>query len=120
LLASYESHVNVSNFPPNNEPQSEAISPKARYGHAMGALEDGFVLYGGQLAERSLSDEFFYYDASRNEWTVLAGQSQVKPPPLTRHTLCVVNSSSIFVFGGSMANGEFSSKLFRIELNTSG
>jgi hypothetical protein len=105
---------------PDDEPLLEVTAPKARYGHAMGALEDGFVLYGGQFADGSLSDDFFYFDASRNEWTLLAGQSQVRPPPLTRHTLCVVNDSLIYIFGGSMANGEFSSKLFRVQVNISG
>jgi hypothetical protein len=120
LAQNNESRVNVSESIQNDEPLLEVTAPKARYGHAMGALEDGFVLYGGQFADGSLSDDFFYFDASRNEWTPLAGQSQVRPPPLTRHTLCAVNDSLIYIFGGSMANGEFSSKLFRVQVNISG
>jgi hypothetical protein len=120
LAFNNESRVNVSESVQNDEPLLEITAPKARYGHAMGALEDGFVLYGGQLANGSLSDEFFYFDASINEWTLLAAQSQIRPPPLTRHTLCVVNDSLIYIFGGSMSNGEFSSRLFRIEVNILG
>ena len=123
LASNNESQVNASESIQNDEqvePILEMIAPKARYGHAMGALDDGFVLYGGQLADGSLSDEFFYFDASRNEWTMLAGQSHVRPPPLTRHTLCVVNDSLIYIFGGSMANGEFSSRLFSVQVNISG
>ena len=114
-----ESQTNSTEFLQDDEPQNEVITPKPRYGHAMGALEDGFVLYGGQLADGSLSDEFFYFDALRNEWTLLAGQSKNRPPPLTRHTLCLVNNS-VYIFGGSMANGEFSSRLFRVQMNPLG
>lgn len=101
-------------------PQEESISPTPRYGHAMGALVDGFVLYGGQLADGSLSSEFFYYDVLTSKWILLAGNSRVKPPPLTRHTLCIVNESSVYIFGGSMSNGEFSSRLYRVQFNSSG
>lgn len=119
-LASNESRVNASESLFDEELEKETVIPHARYGHAMGALEDGFVLYGGQLADGRLSNEFFYFDALINEWILLAGKSRVRPPALTRHTLCVVNDSIVYVFGGSMANGEFSSKLYRVQLNTLG
>lgn len=108
------------------EPSEEELvnktisSPHPRYGHAMVALGEGFVLYGGQLADGSLSDELIYYDALEDRWTTLAVDSQVSPPPLTRHTLAVVNKTWVYLFGGGMSNGEFSSKLFRIRINLTG
>lgn len=94
--------------------------PSPRYGHAMGSLEDGFVLYGGQLADGNFSDDLFYYEAMSNEWKLLAANSQFRPPPLSRHTLAVVNDSIVYIFGGSMANGEFSSKIYSVPINVSG
>ncbi len=96
------------------------VFPRPRYGHAMGPLGEGFVLYGGQLANGSLSDELFHYDAISDEWTLLAQNSSIRPPPLTRHTLAVVNNTFIYIFGGGMVNGEFSSRLFRIRVNNTG
>ena len=99
---------------------SNKIAPRPRYGHAMSTFNDGFVLYGGQLSNRSLSSELFYYDAIRNEWSLLANQSRFRPPSLTRHTLSVVNESWIYIFGGSLPNGQFSSSMYRIHINFSG
>ena len=95
-------------------------APRPRYGHAMAPLgETSFVLYGGQLPDGSISGELFHYDAVRDRWTLLADRSLVRPPPLMRHTLSAVNDS-LYVFGGGMVNGEFSSKLFRVRINSSG
>ena len=96
--------------------------PRPRYGHAMVALRDGFVLYGGQLSNGSLSDELFYYDADQNRWQLLDSSDLAsRPPPLTRHTLTVVteptsNQTWIYVLGGGLSNGEFSSQLFRVRI----
>ena len=98
----------------------EDDQPSPRYGHAMGGLLDGFVLFGGQLTNGSLSNELFYYDAQANRWHLLGKQQEFQPPPLTRHTLTVVNETWVYVFGGSLFNGEFSSRLFRFPVNTSG
>jgi len=110
-----------SNSSEANDTDSERMVPLPRYGHAQAAIrDDGFVLYGGQLSNSSLSDEFFYYDAISNKWNLLAGHSKVKPPPLTRHAIAVVNQTWVYLFGGGLANGEFSSRLFRVNINLSG
>jgi hypothetical protein len=61
LAHNNESRFNESESIQNDDPLLEVTAPKARYGHAMGALEDGFVLYGGQFVDGSLSDDFFLF-----------------------------------------------------------
>ena len=114
-----------SNSSENSNGTAETIGdstvPLPRYGHAQAAIQgDGFVLNGGQLSNGSLSDEFFFYDAPSNKWTLLASGSKIKPPPLTRHAMTVVNQTWVYLFGGGLSNGEFSSRLFRVNINSSG
>ena len=100
-----------------NANESSSNTPRPRYGHAMGAIDDGFIIYGGQLANGSLSDELYHYDAVLHRWKLI-NVGTFRPPPLTRHTLTIVETSDnqtwAYIFGGSLNNGEFSSKLYRI------
>ncbi|CAH0556746.1 unnamed protein product [Brassicogethes aeneus] len=91
--------------------------PEPRYGHAGCGIKEGFVLYGGKLQNGSLSNELWYYDVRRRMWQLRGLDSEVKPPPLTRHTLTCVGDI-IYLFGGGTEDGEFSSKLFSIEFRT--
>lgn len=50
-------------------------------------------------------------------WHLRAQFSTAKPPPLTRHTLTCVNDT-IYLFGGSTSDGEFSSQLWRVKLRS--
>lgn len=85
--------------------------PKERYGHAMSRVVGGFVVYGGKLADGSLSNELWLYNVTLNggQWSLRANASNVRPPPLTRHTLTLADDY-LYVFGGSLQNGEFSSR----------
>jgi len=49
------------------------------------------------------------------QWDLRALMSTERPPPLTRHTLTCVNDT-VYLFGGSMSDGEFSSQLWRVKL----
>lgn len=83
--------------------------PEPRYGHSACAFNNGFILYGGKLSDGSLSSELWYYDATRNIWTLRAANATFTPPGLTRHTLTAVKDE-LYLFGGSTVDGEFSSR----------
>ncbi|KAF5283548.1 hypothetical protein FQR65_LT13840 [Abscondita terminalis] len=94
---------------------SDLHRPAARYGHAACAVTRGFVIFGGKLDNGSLSNDLWLYDVYATRWELRAQLSEVKPPSLTRHTLtCIENT--IYLFGGSTEDGEFSSKLYSIQL----
>lgn len=97
----------------------ESLKPMARYGHAACAVSDGFVIFGGKLINGSLSNDLWLYNVNTRHWELRATFSEVQPPPLTRHTLTAVKDT-IYLFGGSTAHGEFSSRLFSIELKPDG
>lgn len=98
---------------------NEGPKPSARYGHAACRINQGFVMYGGKLENGSLSRELWFYNVITHKWELRAKFSKLQPPPLTRHTLTKVNES-IYLFGGSLENGEFSSVLFSIKLEDDG
>lgn len=79
----------------------------------------GFVIYGGKLADGSFSDELWFYNVTERTWSLRAVSSVLRPPRLTRHTLTLAGGEGmwLYLFGGSTVGGEFSSKLFRIQLS---
>lgn len=85
--------------------------PSGRYGHAAENVAGGFVIFGGKLANGSLSNELWMYNVIENggQWILRATNSKFKPPPLSRHTLTKAGEY-LYVFGGSLSNGEFSSR----------
>lgn len=87
----------------------EQVSPTERYGHAAAVVPGGFVIFGGKLANGSLSNELWYYNVSETGyWSMLGINSKFQPPGLTRHTIAYANDW-IYLFGGSLDSGEFSS-----------
>ncbi|XP_001814936.2 multiple epidermal growth factor-like domains protein 8 [Tribolium castaneum] len=97
----------------------EGHKPKARYGHAACAQENGFVIFGGKLENGSLANDLWFYDVHSRKWHQRALMSLLQPPPLTRHTLTRAGDV-IYLFGGSTEDGEFSSRLFAITLQPDG
>lgn len=89
-----------------------ALGPAARYGHAICEFRKNFVIFGGRLANGSLSSELWLFNISKSEWTLLASKSEFVPPTLTQHTLTAVGDL-IYLFGGATESGEFSSRMFR-------
>lgn len=73
------------------------------------------ALYGGKLSDGSLSDELWLYNVYTKSWLLRALHSKVRPPKLTRHTLTLAGDF-LYLFGGSTAGGDFSSKLYRIKV----
>lgn len=107
--------------------KAHLVGPAHRYGHAACAVNTtggGFVIFGGKLDNGTLSNDLWLYNASATEtekhWSLRAWNSSFQPPKLTRHTITRVDDY-LYVFGGSLSNGDFSSRLFRIQLlNESG
>lgn len=77
------------------------------------------MIYGGKLADGSFSDELWFYNVTERTWSLRAVSSVLRPPRLTRHTLTLAGGEGmwLYLFGGSTVGGEFSSKLFRIQLS---
>ncbi|CAA9996215.1 unnamed protein product [Nesidiocoris tenuis] len=78
-------------------------------------LDDGFALFGGRLEKGVASNELWFYNATANRWSLRAVTSNVRPPPLARHTLTEAKGW-LYVMGGSKPDGVFSSDLYRIKL----
>ena len=74
-------------------------------------------MFGGILKNRSLSNDLWFYNTTSHSWKLLHHEGKFKPPPLTRHTMTLVNSTWLYIFGGSLQYGEFSSDMFRINLD---
>ncbi|XP_053675074.1 multiple epidermal growth factor-like domains protein 8 [Anopheles nili] len=93
--------------------------PAGRYGHAAAVVTDGFVIFGGKLASGELTNDLWLYNVSHNggSWIERASESSFRPPALTRHTLTLADGF-LYVFGGAMEDGEFTSKLFRVKLSS--
>lgn len=98
------------------------VGPMHRYGHAACNVPidgGGFVIHGGKLENGSLSDDLWLFTASaenpQSYWTLRAVNSTLRPPKLTRHTITLAGDY-VYVFGGSLSSGDFSSQIFRLRL----
>lgn len=92
------------------------VGPMHRYGHAACAIHvdgGGFVISGGKLDDGRLSNDLWMFNASAKQpedyWILRATNSSFQPPPLTRHTITLAGEY-LYVLGGSLSNGEFSSR----------
>ena len=85
--------------------------PNSRYGHSAASFKDGFAIYGGKLSNGSLGNDLWFYNVTEGfeGWNIRANYSLIVPPKLTRHTLTLANDY-LYIFGGSMESGEFSSR----------
>lgn len=92
--------------------------PEPRYAHAACSIDNAFVIYGGKLATGSLSNELWHFNISTRDWSLRATRSLLTPPKLARHTLTFVDSNGfIYLFGGALESGEFSSQMYRVKLS---
>lgn len=96
--------------------KAHIIGPAHRYGHAACDVQvdgGGFVIFGGKLANGSLSNDLWLFNASAidadSHWKLRATNSTFQPPKMTRHTITRVGEY-LYVFGGGQSNGEFSSR----------
>ncbi|CAM1295013.1 MEGF8 (predicted) [Pycnogonum litorale] len=105
------------NFWHNLTVGQNSSGPAARYGHAMSEYAGNLVVFGGTGKDVQLND-LWLYNTAKNKWTKEAVQSKIHPPALSKHTLTLVDDDWIYVFGGHLADGAFSSELYKINLNS--
>jgi hypothetical protein len=75
-------------------------------------IPDGFVIFGGILGNNSFSNDLWSYNISTKiKWKLRARFSKFYPPKLARHSITLVNDT-IYLFGGSLEDGKFSSRYF--------
>ncbi|BES89065.1 Plexin repeat [Nesidiocoris tenuis] len=108
-------HLRAADVAADEEDETTMAHPSARYSHAVAPLDDGFALFGGRLEKGVASNELWFYNATANRWSLRAVTSNVRPPPLARHTLTEAKGW-LYVMGGSKPDGVFSSDLYRIKL----
>lgn len=114
----YAGSDNVT-FPKRKQRHSkkpDLYKPMARYGHAACKVENGFVIFGGKLENGSLSNDLWLFNILTHTWELRAQFSLIQPPPLTRHSFTAADDDTLYLFGGSTADGEFSSRLFSIRI----
>lgn len=85
--------------------------PHGRYGHAATTVPGGFVIFGGKQANGSFFNDLWFYNRSESggKWKQLAMQSKLKIPAMARHTITFAQDY-LYIFGGSLETGEFSSE----------
>lgn len=113
----YGKHHDISEILEELTEEAHVSRPMNRYGHAACRVNiegGGFVIHGGKLENGSLSNELWLFNASavqtEKQWTLCANNSTIKPPALTRHTITLADQDYLYVFGGSLSTGEFSSR----------
>lgn len=117
-----DSAININNVNSTKSELNEIIDnildnitdqqPAARYGHAATRVPNGFVIFGGKSANGSFFNDLWFYNnkiKSNAKWKQLATKSRLKPLPVARHTITFANNY-LYVFGGSLNSGEFSSR----------
>ena len=67
--------------------------------------DDELVIFGGILANGSLTNELWSFDLLTLMWHLLPAGSdaQSTPPGLADHSGTIVNFSHLFVFGGKLS-----------------
>ena len=70
-----------------------------RFSHSASLYHDSMVLFGGELQDRSFTNELWLYNISVSKWTELAVNDSFKPPPVAEHTATLVDDI-LYIFGG--------------------
>ncbi|XP_065347637.1 multiple epidermal growth factor-like domains protein 8 [Cloeon dipterum] len=113
-------HLQAFDFKTNEWLNIEADGgPAARFSHAASSHPLGIVLHGGQLNDGTLSDEIWVYKASTAEWSKRGEFCSNRPPPLARHSLTLGQHNWLYLFGGQVQDGHFSSQLWRLRIGSS-
>ena len=87
--------------------------PEPRHEHAMAGTETGFFIYGGITNNGNFSSEFWYFDVTQHEWTLIS--TPYSPPGLAGHTLTVAEDL-IYLFGGRNQIGSYQGRLYRMNM----
>ncbi|XP_042899680.1 multiple epidermal growth factor-like domains protein 8 [Parasteatoda tepidariorum] len=91
-------------------------SPSARHGHTAVCYLDNIIIFGGEMANGTLSNELWFFNTSSLQWNLITSKNHIVPPPITKHSMTLVDFYWLYVIGGSVYDGTFSSKMYRINI----
>ncbi|KAH3665390.1 hypothetical protein OGAPHI_003574 [Ogataea philodendri] len=96
-------------------PEPESYIPPQLSNHTMTAYDDKFYVFGGTDGVK-VYNFLLCFDALTNQWNkcILSG---FLPPPLESHS-ATLHQNLLFIFGGKLLNGETSSDMFIINLDS--
>ena len=86
--------------------------PPPLYDHAMALVPGGFVVHGGIDHTENTRNELWFFNITRGNWVLEA--TKLNPSAVSKHTLTMASDGYLYMFGGSLSHGEFSSGMFRI------
>ena len=92
----------------------EEVKPPPLYHHAMVAVGDGFLLFGGTDQHQKPRNDLWFFDFETRLWQREARNSTLVPDPVSKHSMTVAGDE-VYVFGGSLAHGKFSYKMYKID-----
>ncbi|XP_076035463.1 multiple EGF like domains 8 [Oratosquilla oratoria] len=109
----------------NHTPAAQHLpvhQPSPRYGHAMERYDQHVALFGGKLESGEVSSELWLYNTTTSEWRLIESENDNEnpsqnPPGLMWASLTLVDETWLYLFGGSLNHGEFTSSLYRINLS---
>ncbi|KGU36218.1 hypothetical protein MGM_00011 [Candida albicans P75063] len=94
--------------------------PNGRYGHTIGVISlnntsSRLYLFGGQLENDVFNDLYYFelnsFKSPKATWQLVEPLNDVKPPPLTNHSMSVYKNK-VYVFGGVYNNEKVSNDLW--------
>lgn len=106
------------NFSTNNWTviQVNEDKPSARSGHSSVVYKNSLIIYGGVLANESLSNELWCFNnLSLSKWTLLSKDPNI--PGLEGHTATLVGSI-VYIFGGRIDGDLVSSQMLAFNLSS--
>ncbi|XP_049313887.1 multiple epidermal growth factor-like domains protein 8 [Bactrocera dorsalis] len=120
LIADVNANTTNEQIPEYFEDILEEVTdnkPEGRYGHAADRVPGGFVIFGGKNGNGSFFNDLWFYNSTESggKWKQWARNSKLKPPKVARHTITLAGEY-LYLFGGSLETGEFSSKIYRLRL----
>lgn len=91
-------------------------SPRPLWGHTLNIFNTFLILFGGIFSNGAISNELWVYDIVQRRWSMKATKSAQPIAGLVFHTSTIVDHEWMYVHGGRLQNGLYSSDLFRINL----
>ena len=88
--------------------------PEARYRHAIVEYIDKLYMFGGMMADEQHSNDLWVFDVQTGFWSQVSALN--KPPGVSSHTLTLVEGTWLYLFGGRLNDGNFTSNIYRIHL----
>lgn len=86
--------------------------PAGRHGHTLVAVGDALYLFGGKLADSSLSGELWRYELNTAKWTRVNSSGQAAPEGRFAHCAVAVGTD-IYVIGGLSSDDGYTDVTWR-------